>query len=246
MASMRNIKKQQIYRDLARYYDLIYSWKDYEKEAKRIKRLIAIYKRSEGNELLETACGTGKHILYLKKDFNILATDVNPGILRVARKNVRGVRFRKADMATLNMRKTFDVIICLFSSIGYVKTYANLKRTIENFSLHLKQGGVVIIEPWFTKSTYKTGMIHMTVYEDDAVKIARQNVSRSRGNISVLDMHYLVAEQGKGIKHIVDRHELGMFETKKFLSCMRRSGLRSRFLKNGLMKDRGVYIGVKA
>jgi hypothetical protein len=77
------------------------------------------------------------------------------------------------------------------------------------------------------------------------VKIARQNVSRSRGTISVMDMHYLVGEQGKGIRHIVDRHELGMFETRKFLLYMRQAGLRSRFLKNGLMKDRGVYVGVK-
>lgn len=50
--------KQTPYTDLARYYDLIYSWKDYQKEAATIQRLIVKYKRSKGNDLLEVACGT--------------------------------------------------------------------------------------------------------------------------------------------------------------------------------------------
>jgi hypothetical protein len=42
------MKKQLLYRELARYYDLIYSFKDYKKEAVRIKALISNYKESEG------------------------------------------------------------------------------------------------------------------------------------------------------------------------------------------------------
>ncbi|MCE2518823.1 MAG: hypothetical protein J4G15_03210 [Alphaproteobacteria bacterium] len=61
------MQKQSIYKDLARYYDLIYSWKDYEKEAVAIRRLISRYQESEDKELLEVACGTGKHAQYLKR-----------------------------------------------------------------------------------------------------------------------------------------------------------------------------------
>ena len=32
------MKKQMLYRELAKYYDLIYSWKDYKKEADKIKK----------------------------------------------------------------------------------------------------------------------------------------------------------------------------------------------------------------
>jgi UDP-N-acetyl-D-mannosaminuronate dehydrogenase len=31
----------------------------------------------------------------------------------------------------------------------------NLEKTMKSFAKHLKKGGVVIIEPWFTKSIYK-------------------------------------------------------------------------------------------
>ena len=33
-----------MYKELAKYYDLIYSWKDYKGETKRIKKLIKDYK----------------------------------------------------------------------------------------------------------------------------------------------------------------------------------------------------------
>jgi len=239
------MRKQILYTDIARYYDLIYSWKDYQQEAATIQRLIAKYKKSKGNDLLEVACGTGRHTHYFKDKFRVLGTDISAGMLSVARQSVKGARFQRADMVTLNLRKEFDVITCLFSSIGYVKTSADLKRTLLNFGRHLKKGGMVIIEPWLTKETFYEGRPQMTTYGDDHIKIARLNVSKVRGNISILEMHYLVAEKNKTVKHFVDRHELSMFEPQQILKFMRQAGLRARFIRNGLMKGRGLYIGVK-
>lgn len=125
-------------------------------------------------------------------------------------------------MIHLDLEKTFDVIICLFSSIGYVKNYRNLDKTIENFSNHLKKGGVIIIEPWFTKSSYMTGLPTMTTYDGDDIKIARLCVSKKRGILSVMDMHYLIAEKDKTMKHFVERHELAMFEIDKMLNIMKK------------------------
>jgi ubiquinone/menaquinone biosynthesis C-methylase UbiE len=239
------MQEQILYTNLARYYDLIYSWKDYQKEAATIRRLIAKYKSSSGNDLLEVACGTGRHIQYLKDEFRVLGTDISAGMLGVARQNVKGARFQRADMVTLNLGKEFDVITCLFSSIGYVKTSADLKRTLLNFARHLKKGGVVIIEPWLTKKMFKKGHPHMATYGDDDIKIARLDVSKARGNVSILDMHYLVAEKDKTVKHFVDRHELRMSEPQEILEFMRQAGLRAKFIRNGLIKGRGLYIGVK-
>jgi SAM-dependent methyltransferase len=239
------MKKQILYGELAGYYDLLYSFKDYEKEALRIKKLIAKYKKSKGNELLDVACGTGHHLKHLKEDFSCTGVDINEEILNMARKNVEGVVFKRADMITFDLDKKFDVITCLFSSIGYVKTYSNLRRTIRNLAKHLRTGGVALIEPWFTKSAYKSGSPYMATYDGKNIKIARLNVSEIRGAISVMDMHYLIAEKDGSVKHFVDRHELGLFEVSKTIKFMKDAGLQSRFLKNGLLKDRGLYVGIK-
>ena len=241
----KSVKQQTIYKTLARYYDLIYSWKDYKKEAAIIRRLVSKYKKSKGNHLLEVACGTGGHARYLSRDFKVLATDISPDMLRVARKNIKGVALQQADMTTLNLGREFDVIVCLFSSIGYVKSPADLKSTMQKFARHLKQGGVLIVEPWLTKSKFRAGAPHMTTYGDNDIKIARLCVSKVRGDISVLDMHYLVAERNKQVRHFVDRHELRMVEPTKMLGLIRGAGLRAAFVKKGLMKDRGLYIGIK-
>jgi SAM-dependent methyltransferase len=239
------MSKKPIFKDLAKYYDLIYSWKEYKNETQIIKSLIKQYKKSNGNDLLEVACGTGRHIQYLKDSFAILATDFNKDMLAVAQKNITDATFKQADMIHLNLDKTFDVIICLFSSIGYVKNYKNLNKTIENFSKHLKKGGVVIIEPWFTEPSYKIGLPTMTTYDGDDIKIARFCVCKKRGILSVMDMHYLIAERDKKMTHFIERHELAMFDIDKMLDIMKKNGLKAKFLKNGLMKDRGLYIGVK-
>lgn len=239
------MKNQALYKELAKYYDLIYSWKDYKKEAIKLKKLISKYKKSKGKELLEVGCGTGSHLKYLKSSFCCIGVDINEGILNYAKKNVKGVLFKKADMVKLNLNKKFDVITCLFSSIGYVKTCSNLKKTINNFAKHLKTGGVILIEPWFTKNTFKAGLPHMATYDRKDIKIARLNVSKIKDNISVIDMHYLIAEKKKEVRHFVDRHELGLFEIKDTLKVMKEAGFKAKFLKNGLMKDRGIYLGIK-
>jgi ubiquinone/menaquinone biosynthesis C-methylase UbiE len=234
-----------MYKKLAKFYDLIYSWKDYKSEINKIKKLIKKYKESEGIDLLDVGCGTGKHIKYLKEYYTCTGSDINNEMLDVAKENIKGVTFTQADMITMDLKKKFDIITCLFSGIGHVKTYDNLEKTIINFSNHLKRGGVVIIEPWLTKSTYDAGRPGMTTYDSDDIKIARVNTTKIENDISILEMSYLIAERNKDIEYFVEKHELGLFEIENFLKFMTDNGLKAEFLKDGLMKGRGLYVGIK-
>ena len=149
-------------------------------------------------------------------------------------------------MMSFDLNDKFDIITCLFSSIGYVKTYNNLEKTILNFERHLKSGGVVIIEPWFTKSTYWVGHPGMTIYDGEDIKIARLNTTALENDLSVMEMHYLIVERDKDVKYFVDKHEVGLFEIDEFLEIMTNAGFKAEFLKDGLMEGRGLYIGIKS
>jgi len=105
--------------------------------------------------------------------------------------------------------------------------------------------GIIIIEPWFTKSVYRVGHPGMTTYESEEIKIARLNSTKLEGDISVMEMHYLIVEKNKDVKYFVDTHELGLFEIDKSLEIMKNAGLEAEYLEDGLMKERGLYIGVK-
>jgi hypothetical protein len=151
-------------------------------------------------------------------------------------------------MLNFNLRKKYDIVTCLFSAIGYAKTLSNLKKALDSFYFHLKDGGIVLIEPWFTKDSkdFVTNVPFMTSYESDNVKFSRISIANIENNVSTMNTHYLVGETGKGISHFSEKHNLGLFEKDEFLEIMTRVGFKARFLREGISKEgRGLFIGVK-
>lgn len=234
-----------LYGVLAKYYDRIYHWKDYEGEAETLRRIISRYKRSTGKSLLDVGCGTGKHIQILRKDFGCVGVDASQQMLREARKNIPGIKLVKGDMRDFRIGSRFDVVVSLFSGIGHLRTYANLRRAMANFVLHMKEGGVLIIEPWITEEVYKSGLVHMQTYDGADAKIVRMSVGGKKRMLSTLRYHYLIGEAGGDIIHMTDYNELAMYDPKEVLRIMRGQGLEARFLRQSLMPGRGLYVGVK-
>lgn len=239
------MERQLLFKRLARYYDYIYSFKDYKKEATRVLEIVSEHKKTDGKRLLEVACGTGKHLLYLKEYFDCTGIDVNSEMIKIARERLKDVKFYTADMVRFRMKDTFDVITCLFSSIGYVQTYENLRKTLHNFSRHLNPGGVLILEPWLTPEDFKPGKSHLRVYEEEELKIVRLTHTGKEDDTSILEMHYLIADDGEGVKYFNDIHEMGLFNIDKTLEIMQEEDIKGNYTENGLLEKRGLIIGVK-
>lgn len=234
---------KNLYKKIAKYYDKLYSWKDYETESEITRDLIKEYKSSPGKQMLDVCCGTGNHIKYLRKYFNITGVDVSPDMLQIAQKKYPDIKFICDDMRTFKLKKRFDVIICMFSSIGHLKTYSNIEKAIRNFAVHLKPGGVLLIEPFVNPECFISNNLDASFVNEQGLKVARINVGRRKGNIALYDFHYLIGEKGK-ITYFVDKMQLGMFESSKVLKIMENAGLKSVFLKKR-KEYRGRYIGVK-
>jgi hypothetical protein len=172
---------------------------------------------------------------------------LHEGMLRVARKRVPQARFLRASMIDFRLRKRFDVIICMFSAIGLVRTYSNLRKTIGNFSNHLGSGGIVILEnESFTYRRSPSQYLNLVTAETPDTKIARVEYYRQRGNILIEREEYLVAQKSKGIRHFADLQYVGMFELKRTMQIMEVAGLEPRFLKGVLGRDRGLLLGIKS
>ena len=241
---MATRETEKMWAELAPHYDVMYQWKDYRAESERVHELIRARRTSSGNALLDVACGTGGHVEFLRDRYDITGVDLNREMLKVARRKIPGVTFLSGDMSSFDLKRRYDAVICLFSSIAYVRTYRNLKRTIACLARHLKPGGILIIEPFFTKETFVAGSIHGGTFEAEGVKISRHNVSRRRGNLAVLDFHFLLSTR-RGVRYFRDTHELALFEPERFLEILARAGLEPRYEENGLMPDRGLYVSLK-
>jgi len=154
------------------------------------------------------------------------------------------VIFHQADMVDFSLNQKFDVILCLFSSIGYVKTVPRLYQALQTMRRHLLPGGVVIIEPWLTPQMYRAGHIGTVFVNQPDLKIARMNNTEVEDGVSIMNFHYLVATP-QGIEHFTERHELGLFSHEDYLGAFQASGLDVVYddAPEKLM-GRGIYIGV--
>jgi len=231
-----------MYTHTAQYYDTIYlAMKDYRAEADKLTAIIQEHRRSPGNHLLDVACGTGLHLSYLKAHFHVEGLDLDENLLAIARQRLLDVPLHHADMTDFNLGRTFDVVTCLFSAIGYVKTLDNLFRAVQCMVRHLTPGGVLLIEPWFTPETWYPGNVSARFIDAPNLKIARINTSCVDGRLSYMDMHYLIGTP-EGTEHCVERHELGLFTTEEMTHVMTHGGLEVTYDQDGLT-GRGLFIG---
>jgi len=230
----------------AQYYDEIYASidKDYSAEADRAHKIIQTYKQSKGKLLLDVACGTGAHAELLSKHYKVEGLDLDPQMLSAAKKKHPKIRFHQGDMTDFDLGRQFDVIVCLFSSIGYVKTKLRLKKAVKTMSQHLLPGGVLLVEPWFTPQQWPSGRVFATQVNKPDLKIVRMSHSRQRGKISLLEFQYLIGTS-EGIEHHTEIHELGLFTHKEYMDAFRAAGLGLTHDPKGL-DGRGLYIGKKS
>jgi len=223
----------------AHLYDLLYSFKDYAAESDLIMDLIQ-REAPRAQTILNVACGTAEHDRYLSCRFQVDGMDLDPVFVDIAaEKNPRGNYFQ-ADMIDFSLGRSYDVVLCLFSSIGYVRTLENVVKTLQSFKRHLNPRGVILVEPWFTPDVWQEGLIHMLPAESDDLKVCGMNTSGWEWNLSILNFHYLVGSAGR-IEYFSERHELGLFTVDQMLSAFADAGLEVRHEPQGLT-GRGLYV----
>jgi SAM-dependent methyltransferase len=185
------------------------------------------------------------HLPYLREHFEVEGLDIEPGFLAMARERNPGLVFHEGDMIRFALGRTFDVITCLFSSVGYVKTADALKATIACIAAHLRPGGLAVIEPWFRPDQWRAGSLHVLTVDEPELKLCRMNRSDTNadGSRSVLDFHYLVGT-AEGVRHFTEHHELGLFTIEQFADAGAAAGLTHRHLDPEQHPDwtRGLHV----
>jgi SAM-dependent methyltransferase len=225
----------------ARYYDKIYAHKDYQGEAERLRAIIDARLCYSDKTLLDVACGTGAHIAHLKAYYDVSGLDLEPGLLEIARQEHPEVTYHRGDMIDFSLEQRFDAVTCLFSAIGYVRTVDNLQRAIRCMARHLRPGGLLLVEPWFTPGDWNSGKTHGMLVDEPELKIARLSTSFGDGKLSWFDFHYLIATP-EGTEHLVEHHELGLFERHEMEMALLDAGLSTTYDEYGLT-GRGLWIG---
>lgn len=231
-----------MFSESADLYDAIYgTFKDYGTESQKLASLIRAGHPS-AHSILDVACGTGEHakILTERFGFQVDGVDIDAGLLAIARGKLPASHFVQADMAELRLDRRYDVVMCLFSSIGYLKTLERVTRALVRFREHLAPHGLILVEPWFPPGFLQDGYTTSTTAQSGPIRIERSSRTTVHDRLSTLAFDYRI-ESGGEVRRASEVHELGLFTSDEMLACFDRAGLITTFDPVGL-SDRGLYV----
>jgi len=232
-----------MFTDSSDIYDLVYSFKDYEKESADIIQTIKSV-RPDCKSILDIGCGTSEHHKYLNKHFSVDGLDLNENFIKTSRQKNPGGQYSVGNMVRFGLNKQYDVIICLFSSIGYLQTLDEIVSALRCFHAHLKSNGLLIVEPWFNKSNWQSGKVHMVSVDQENLKICRMNKAFTSGDFTIINFHYLVGTEDNGVKHFVEEHKLRLTSEEEMVQAFKQADFEVTFDKKGLI-GRGMFYGTK-
>lgn len=126
----------------AGWYDAFYdaAGKDYRAESTAVLNRVRAHNPG-ASSLLDVACGTGRHLQVFAEQLDCVGLDVDAGMLDVARSRCPGMPLVQADMIDFVIDERFDVVTCLFSSIGYVKSLDGLRAAVGTMASPAVCGG---------------------------------------------------------------------------------------------------------
>lgn len=230
----------------AHIYDLLYvgaGIKDYDAEAVELHRIIQDA-CPNAHSLLDVACGTGAHLVELRRWYTVEGADLSPAMLSVARSRLGDAPLHVADMRTLDLGRSFDAVICLFSSIGYVTDPAEMRSAIGRLASHVAPDGVLILDGWIRPEDWHGDYRgEPDIARDDDVMVVRLAFSRLAGNITELDMHHLVHTKA-GIEYFSEAHRLALTPTADYVAAVESAGLSARVIRD-YMPGRDRIVGTR-
>lgn len=104
-----------------------------------------------GGDILELGAGTGRLTLGLaRRGFRVCGVDISPVMLAQAEAHLareapevrERIELRQGDMTSLNLKRTFGLVICPFFTLAHVPTGAAWRNTFAVAARHLSDGGL--------------------------------------------------------------------------------------------------------
>lgn len=234
-----------MHRNSQKYYDLLYKaqGKDYQAECAELAALIKEH-HSNASSVLDVGCGTATHARILRDDFklNVDGSDIDADMIAIARQKVPEGQFDIADMVDMDLGRQYDAVVSMFSAIGYVKTKNRLFGALKSMAAHVKENGILIVEPWLTPDVFTSGRVSMDTADEEGIKISRMSRTELIDNISRLKFFWTVNTLEK-LETFDEVLELGLFTKDEMLEAFKAAGMNAKhYDMEGRFSNRGMYV----
>lgn len=130
-----------------RYYALLYGHRD-ERDARAwVDMILERLDIHKGSSVLDLACGRGRHARwFIHAGLHVSGVDIDPSSITEAQANLPGGDFKVHDMREPVDPGAFDLVCCLFTSIGYFDDLKDEQRVFDAAYTALRPGGHFVVD----------------------------------------------------------------------------------------------------
>jgi SAM-dependent methyltransferase len=177
--------------------------------------MIRFDKNTDGLKILNLGCGTGMHDRKLVDlGFKVTGMDQSAEMIEIAKQKVPEANYIVGDMSDFDLNEKFDVVICMFSSLGYLAEQDKVNGFFESVSKHLVEEGLLILDVWNGLGVVKDPpAIREKIVEDGNLKIVRTSYPNLdvRNFVNNVRFEIKVYENDKLIDEYEEHHKVRFF-----------------------------------
>ncbi len=211
----------------------VYQHRD-KKDAKELLQLVLNNINIDNvRTILDMAAGYGRHAVILsKKGFQVTAVDLSEMLLNIARNNAEkenlNIEFVHSDIRRFSPDKKFDLIINLFTSIGYFDEDEENFQVLNKAYNLLGENGYFVLD-YMNKNFVQSTLVPLSVDEIDNGTITQNRYIKGERIIKEI----IIEREGKQNKYY---ESVRMFSYDELISIMQKIGFR-------VLKTFGDFLG---
>lgn len=206
----------------ARYYDLLYTDKDYASEADYVHRLIQRW-HPDASTVLELGSGTGKHAsLLADRGYIVHGIDLSDEMLARSQQVAEERRqqasdkpvltFSAGDIRSARLGRTFDAAVSLFHVISYQVSNDDVVAALKTARAHLNTGGIFLFDAWYGPAVLTDRpAVRVKRMADDQIEVTRlaEPVMRPNANVVEVNYHVFVRDRASdAVTELRETHEM--------------------------------------
>jgi SAM-dependent methyltransferase len=232
------MKPMNTFQMYAKYYDLLYSDKDYTVEARFVSEKI----KGNGGEvksILELGCGTGRHASELvRMDSEVTGIDLSHEMVIQAERRRVGLgyfanklTFLQGDVRAVRIPRCFSSVVSLFHVMSYQVSNNDLLSSIQTAGAHLEAGGLFLFDFWYGPGVLSDmPKVRIKRMQDDAIEVVRLAEPVVRTDLNIVDVKYEIILRNKlsGIVETVrENHSMRYFFIPELEIALRQVGFET-------------------
>ena len=214
-------------------YLKVYRHRDQKEANELVQLVIKNIDVSKVKNVLDMAAGSGRHaIIFTEKGFNVTAVDLSENLLSIGKKNAENenvkIEFVHSDIRNFNPNIKYNLILNLFTSIGYFEKDEENYFILSKAYKLLENNGYFVLD-YFNKNFVENNLVPTTVDEFDGSVITQNRFIEGERIIKEIT----IDNKGKINKYF---ESVRMFSKDELINMMEKLGFR-------IIKTFGDFMG---